>query len=90
MALSFGQVTSGSPASFLCTVPPGVASVTIANGTTVPVFITSKSGTASAATNGFQVSGNVQFDTYPGSRGQDLWVFSAAAATVSYLISTAE
>jgi hypothetical protein len=87
MALSFGQAASGSPATFLCTIPAGVASVTIAS--TTPVFITSKAGTAAAATDGFQVSGNVKIETYAGSKGQDLWVFSAAAATVSYLISTA-
>lgn len=88
MALSFGQTQASSPATFLCTIPNGVASVTLAS--TSPVYIISKTGTASAAADGFLLSGNVKVETYAGSKGQDLYVFaSAGTAAVSYLISTA-
>jgi len=87
-----GSVTNS--AAKLCTVPPGVGSVTItvaaANTTIVYIGVVS----TTTATNGAAIVGgsSVTIPMYPGSKGTDLYAIAnvAGPTPVGVFISTAQ
>ena len=92
MALDFipGSVTNAS--ARLCTVPPGVGSVTItvaAANTTIVYFATASPATA---TNGAPVVGgaSITIPMFPGSRGTEVFATGSVAGPtpVGVFIST--
>lgn len=92
MAVEIGQWAVPASGTFpIFTVPPGPVSVTFWNIGTQAVFIGSSTSVSTAS--GLQChSIPTQFNTYVGSKGQQLYATTgnATAASVQYIVATAQ
>lgn len=91
MAIDCIPGSIGTSASLLCTVPPGVGSVTISVAAANTVFLYVGGNSGVTTTNGAAVVGgsSVTIHTFPGSTGGQLWAVASGAATpVGVFIST--
>jgi hypothetical protein len=90
VALSMGQVSVGTGATFICSVPSGLCEVVLTAGTGATVVV--GSGTAVTTANGAVLAPDIPtpVGTFPSSTGASLYgVASSSTVTVSYIISTA-
>jgi hypothetical protein len=92
MSLVLGQVTVGTAATFITTVPPGPFALTLVAGTASSVAIsTTNNGTMTTFSSGAVINANsfVQYAGFAESAGAALYgVTSAGTSTVSYHLST--
>jgi hypothetical protein len=79
-------------AVLLCTVPPGVGSVTISVAAANTTFVYVGTTNTVTSTNGAAIVGgsSVTIPTYPGSKGTQLWAIGSVAGPtpVGVFIST--
>ena len=92
MALEIGAWSVPASGTFpIFTVPPGPVSVTFWNVGAQAAYI--GASTAVSTTNGLQAhSIPTQFNTWPFSKGQQLYATTgnATAATIQYIVSTSQ
>lgn len=91
MALDCIPGLVGTSAVPLCTIPPGVGSVTISVAAANTVFVYVGTASTVTASNGAAIVGgsSVTIPLYPGSRGTPLYAIASAASTpVGVFIST--
>lgn len=88
MALTFGQLTFGTAAVSLLTVPPGACNVTITTTAGTAYLGGARAGTA---TGYILPSGQqVRFETYPGSTGGTVTAAGGGSpVSVSWAVATA-
>jgi hypothetical protein len=91
MALYLGQRVIGTGITFVCTMPPGPARLTLVAGTAA-IAVTavplggSVPGTTFTVTTGALIpaSTSVTYAGQPGSTGADIYAISGAATSASY------
>jgi len=97
--LVLGQRAVGTAATFICTLPPGPARLTLVAGTATSIAVGAvppgTPGTASSVTSIttgtgalIPASSSVTYDQRPGSSGADIYGAAASATTASYHITT--
>lgn len=87
--ITINQVSVGTSATVIATVPPGTTAVVLTNTGTAPVFVGTGSGLTTTNGLGIPPNGVVTIPGFPGSKSVTLYgIVASATAPIGYCFST--